>query len=78
MSNVIKDLTEKVLEHKKEIEKKTFTAKEVSQVLGISENKVRQLLRAKNGIPNIKIGSRILVPITRFEEWLNNSIGQEF
>lgn len=77
MSDKVTDLTEKVKEQKKNIEKRTLSVKELAQVMGIGENKARQLCKSK-GFPCIKVGNRILIPITRFEEWLNNSVGQEF
>lgn len=77
MSDKVKDLTEKVAEQKKNIEKMTLSVKELAQVMGIGENAARQLCKSK-GFPAIKVGSRTLIPIRKFEEWLNNSVGQEF
>lgn len=71
------DLTEKVKEQKKNIERKTLTISEAAQVLGVGENKMRQLSRSK-GFPVIRVGARILIPTTKFEEWIENSIGMEF
>lgn len=77
MSSVV-DLTEKVKKQKKNIERQTLNIKELAQVMGCGENKARQIVRSK-GFPCIKVGNRYLVPIAKFEEWLNNqAIGQEF
>ena len=77
MSSVV-DLTEKVKEQKKNIERQTLNIKELAKVMGCGENKARQIVRSK-GFPCIKVGNRYLVPIAKFEEWLNNqAIGQEF
>lgn len=77
MSSVV-DLTEKVKEQKKNIERQTLNIKELAQVMGCGENKARQIVRSK-GFPCIKVGNRYLVPIAKFEEWLNDqAIGQEF
>ena len=77
MSSVV-DLTEKVKEQKKNIERQTLNIKELAQVMGCGENKARQIVRSK-GFPCIKVGNRYLVPIAKFEEWLNiQAIGQEF
>lgn len=73
----IEDLTEKVQAAKDKLEKRTLNVKELAQVLGVGETKARELCRSK-GFPVLKIGNRYLIPITRFEEWLNNSIGKEF
>lgn len=72
------DLTEKIKEHKKKIEQQTLSVKEVAEVLGIGQTKARELVRAKDGIPNIKVGNRILIPIKKFEEWVENSVGKHF
>lgn len=77
MSSVV-DLTEKVKEQKKNIERQTLNIKELAQVMGCGENKARQIVRSK-GFPCIKVGNRYLVPIKKFEAWLNDqAIGQEF
>lgn len=73
----IEDLTEKVQAAKDKLEKRTLTVKELAKVLGIGETKARELCRSK-GFPVLKVGNRYLIPITRFEEWLNNSVGKEF
>lgn len=76
--SLVVDLTEKVKEQKKNIERQTLNIKELAQVMGCGENKARQIVRSK-GFPCIKVGNRYLVPIAKFEEWLNNqAIGQEF
>lgn len=73
----IEDLTDKVQAAKDKLEKRTLNVKELAKVLGVGETKARELCRSK-GFPALRIGNRYLIPITRFEEWLNNSIGQEF
>lgn len=77
MSQVIIDLTEKVKEQKKNIEKKTLTVKELAQVLGVGENKARQLTHVK-GFPCVVIGKKRIIPISQLEKWLETSIGGEF
>lgn len=72
------DLTEKIKEHKKKIEQQTLSVKEVAEVLGIGQSKTRELVRAKDGIPHIKVGNRILIPIKKLEEWVENSVGKQF
>lgn len=77
MSTVI-DLTEKVKEHRKNLERSTLTVKELAQVMGIGENSARKLTKQK-GFPVVRVGSRILIPAKKFEIWLNNeAIGKEF
>ncbi len=77
MNTLINDLTEKVAEQKKNIERQTLSVKELAQVLGIGENKARQLTRSR-GFPCLRIGSRTLIPISQLEKWLENNIGMTF
>lgn len=69
------DLTEKIQEHKKNIDKRTYTTKEMAEVLGISEGKARQLTHAK-GFPVICIGRSRRVIISKLDEWLDKNVGQ--
>lgn len=73
----IENLTKKVQEHNKKIERMTFTVNEAAQVLGIGQNKMRQLTKSK-GFPVLKVGTRVLIPIKAFEKWVDDSVGLEF
>jgi len=53
--------------------KLTYSIEEVSELLGISKSKVYNLCR-NNKIPNIRLDGRIVVPVGRFDSWLNDSI----
>ena len=77
MSDPVVDLTEKVKEQKRNIEKKTLNVKELAQVLGVGQTKARELCKTK-GFPVIKLGNKYLVPIARLDEWINNNVGREF
>ncbi|NEZ50204.1 helix-turn-helix domain-containing protein [Clostridium botulinum] len=61
-------------EHRKDIAKKTITVKELAQVLGISQNKARQLTHAK-GFPVIVVGRSRLIILSKLDEWIENNIG---
>ncbi len=52
-----------------------YTATEVADVTGLSISTIRKLTR--NGeIPHIKVGRRIIYPVTAVHEWLfANTIG---
>ena len=78
MNQQIIDLTKKVQEQYKNLDRLTFTIKEAAQVLGIGQNKMRELIRCKDGVPHIKVGARILIPIKSFEIWIDNSINNHF
>lgn len=68
------NITKMVEEHRKDIAKKTLTVKELAQVLGISENKARQLTHAKD-FPIIVIGRTRLVVLSKLDEWIENNLG---
>lgn len=76
-SNRVVDLSEQVKESKKKIERLTFTVSEAATVLGIGTNKMRQLTKV-DGFPVLRIGTRILIPINKFEEWINENVGKAF
>ncbi len=50
-------------------ERKTLTISEAAKALGIGRNQAYEAARRQE-IPNIKIGSRILVPRVAFERML--------
>lgn len=77
MDNIIHDLTNKVEQHKKKIERMTLNTSEFAEVLGVSPNKARQLMRSKD-FPAITIGNRKLVVISKLDSWLDKNIGQVF
>jgi excisionase family DNA binding protein len=64
-----------VEEHRKDIAKKTLTIKELAQVLGLSENKARQLTHAKD-FPVLVLGRTRLTIISKLDEWLEENIGE--
>lgn len=52
-----------------------LSAAEVSEMTGLSVSTIRTLTR-RGEIPHIKVGRRILYPLTRIEDWLaQNTIG---
>lgn len=50
-------------------ERETISVRELSAQLGISLPKAYQLVKEPD-FPSIRIGSRILVPVDAFREWL--------
>lgn len=73
----MKDLSNMVNEHKKKVQRKTLTVKELAKVMGVSENKARQLTHA-DGFPVLVLGQTRLTIISMLDEWLENNIGQVF
>ena len=53
------------------LEKRTYNALEVAAMLGISKSKVYDLVR-QGVIPSLKLGSRVVIPTQKFDEWLDN------
>ena len=51
------------------MEKTTMSVQELSSQMGISLPKAYELVKAP-GFPSIRIGTRILIPIDAFREWL--------
>ena len=53
----------------KTMEKTTMSVQELSSQMGISLPKAYELVKTP-GFPSIRIGTRILIPIDAFREWL--------
>ena len=51
------------------MEKTTMSVQELSSQMGISLPKAYELVKTP-GLPSIRIGTRILIPIDAFREWL--------
>ena len=51
------------------MEKATMSVQELSAYMGISLPKAYELAK-REGFPTIRIGTRILVPVDTFKEWL--------
>ena len=51
------------------MEKATMSVQELSAYMGISLPKTSELTK-REGFPTIRIGTRILVPVDTFKEWL--------
>lgn len=78
MSDVVKDLTQKVQEQKKDIERKTLSVEEFAQVMNIGKDAARQMCRSSNPPPYIKIGNRYRIIISRLDKWIDSIIGETF
>ena len=59
----------KEMEVTKKMEKATMSVLELSSQLGISLPKAYELVKTE-GFPSIRIGTRILIPVDAFREWL--------
>ena len=54
------------------MEKSTISVQELSALMGISLPKAYELVKSP-GFPVIRIGTRILIPIDAYREWLNEN-----
>lgn len=51
--------------------RKTYNVEEAAKVLGISRPKMYDLAHAR-GFPAIFIGRRIVIPVEKFHQWLDD------
>ena len=58
------------------MEKATLSVQELAAQLGISLPKAYELVK-QPGFPVLKIGSRILIPVDAFREWLLTNSAHE-
>ena len=54
------------------MEKTTMSVQELSSYMGISLTKAYALVKSPD-FPIIRVGTRILIPVDTFKEWLNTS-----
>ena len=54
------------------MEKTTMSVQELSAQMGISLPKAYELVKTP-GFPTIRIGTRILIPVDAYKEWLNKN-----
>jgi excisionase family DNA binding protein len=57
-----------------EIQRRTVTVKEAATILGVGRNKAYEAARSGE-IPTIRIGKRLLVPLTALERLLAVEVG---
>ena len=58
------------------MEKATMSVQELASQLGISLPKSYELVK-RPGFPVLRIGTRILIPVDAFREWLSDSATRE-
>jgi len=58
-------------------EKLTLTVDEAAELTGIGKNLMYEWANSK-GFPMLRVGRRILIIKSKFVEWLENNIGQQF
>lgn len=58
------------------MEKTTLSVQELAAQLGISLPKAYELVK-RPGFPVLRIGTRILIPVDAFREWLSDNATRE-
>lgn len=59
-------------ERRNDMEKTTMSVAELSMQMGISLPKAYELVK-QPGFPTIRVGTRILIPVDGFQEWLKKN-----
>lgn len=54
------------------MEKKYYTVRDIKDIFGCGQSKAYKML--KEGIPHIRIGRNIYIPIKEFEKWQKDKI----
>jgi excisionase family DNA binding protein len=62
-------------EHRKKVEKLTYSIPEACKALGVGRNKMLRLVRLP-GFPSLKIGGTWTIPIKPLEEWLHKQVSE--
>jgi excisionase family DNA binding protein len=57
------------IRRKEQMEKTTMSVQELSAQMGISLPKAYELVKSP-GFPTIRLGTRILIPVDAYKEWL--------
>jgi excisionase family DNA binding protein len=57
------------IRRKEQMDKTTMSVQELSAQMGISLPKAYELVKSP-GFPTIRIGTRILIPVDAYKEWL--------
>jgi len=57
------------IRRREQMEKTTMSVQELSAQMGISLPKAYELVKSP-GFPTIRIGTRILIPVDSYKEWL--------
>lgn len=55
-------------------EKRCMTVQELSEELGICKDRAYQLANS-DGFPAVRIGRRLVIPVSAFEKWLTEHVG---
>ena len=62
------------MEQKKEVRgKEYYCVADIQRLLGIGRSTAYSLI-ASDGFPHITVGNRIIIPVNRFNEWMDKKI----
>lgn len=57
-------------------DKQFYSVKDIQRILGVSYGTAYKIVKVK-GFPKIKFGNRTLIPIDKFQKWLNANMENE-
>lgn len=58
------------------MEKQFYTVNDLADILPIGKTNLYSLVHSKD-FPDITVDRRIIIPIDKFNEWLNSSVGKK-
>ena len=58
------------------MEKQFYTVNDLADILPIGKTNLYSLVHSKD-FPAITVGRRIIIPIDKFNEWLNSYVGKK-
>lgn len=58
------------------MEKQFYTVNDLADILPIGKTNLYSLVHSKD-FPAITVDRRIIIPIDKFNEWLNSSVGKK-
>lgn len=64
-----------IQEYRERLKKKTCNIKELSEILGVSQDKARRITHIE-GFPKLKIGRDIRIILSKLDEFLEEHIGE--
>ena len=58
------------------MKKQFYTVNDLADILPIGKTNLYSLVHSKD-FPAITVGRRIIIPIDKFNEWLNSAVGKK-
>ncbi len=59
-----------------QIKRLALSPTEAAESLGLSPRKLNEIIASRDsGIPTVRVGRRVLLPVRELEDWLTNNLG---